>query len=71
MMDCSMVFKGDTMMESKKQALEEAIKDRTGLVLWTDESKLDKGRYERPSVGETQDLVERQKRFSGGKQRDT
>lgn len=44
MMDRSMVFKGDIIIGSKKQALQEAIKDRTGLVLWTDESKLDKGK---------------------------
>lgn len=44
MMDHRMVFKEDIVIEPKKQALEEAIKDRTSLVLWTDEFKLDKGK---------------------------
>ena len=44
MMDPSIGFKGDVIIEGKKQALEEAKKDRTGLVLWTDGSKLDKGK---------------------------
>ena len=44
MMDPSIEFKGDIIMEGKKQALEEAKKDRTGLVLWTKGSKLDKGK---------------------------
>lgn len=41
--DPSIVFRGDIIIECKKQALEAAKKDRTGLVLWTDGSKLDNG----------------------------
>lgn len=45
MMDSSMAFQGDfIIIEPKKQALEKAKKDRTGLVLWTDGSKLDEGK---------------------------
>ena len=44
MMDPNIRFKGVVVIEGKKQALEEAKKDRTGLVLWTDGSKLDKGK---------------------------
>lgn len=44
MMDRSMEFKGGIIIESKEQALEEAIKDRTDLVLRTDESKLHNGK---------------------------
>lgn len=37
------LFKADVIIKCKKEALEEARKDRTGLVLWTDGSKLDQG----------------------------
>lgn len=37
------LFKADVIIKCKKEALEEARKDRTGLVLWTDESKFDQG----------------------------
>lgn len=43
-MDPSMVFKGDVIIEGRNQALKEAKKNRMGLVLWTDGSKLDKGK---------------------------
>ncbi len=36
-------FEGKIIVENKKQALHEATKYRAGLVLWTDESKLDNG----------------------------
>lgn len=72
MMDHRMVFKEDIVIEPKKQALEEAIKDRTSLVLWTDEFKLDKGKV-RAAVcwRDTRLGLWKDKRFSGGKQRDT
>lgn len=44
MMNPSIVFKGDIIIECKKQALVEAKKDSKGLVLWAGESKLDKGK---------------------------
>lgn len=43
MMELGNVFTGDIMIECKKRALQEAKKYRTGLVLWTDGSKLDHG----------------------------
>ena len=38
-------FKGEIIIEPKKEALEEAKKNCTGLVMWTDGSKLDHGRF--------------------------
>lgn len=43
MMEPGIMFKGDIIIECKKQALQEAKKHRTVLVLWTDGSKLDQG----------------------------
>ncbi len=37
-------FTGKIVIQPKKEALEEAKKYRTGLVMWIDESKLDHGR---------------------------
>ena len=36
-------FQGEVIIKCKKQALEEAISYQTGLVMWTDGSKLDQG----------------------------
>lgn len=44
--DPELQFKGEVLIKLKKQALEEATKNLTGLVLWTDESKLDQGNTE-------------------------
>ncbi len=37
-------FQGEIIIDCKKQALREAAKDRTGLVIWTDGSKLNNDR---------------------------
>lgn len=37
-------FSGEIIIDCRKQALREATKDRTGLVIWTDGSKLSNGR---------------------------
>lgn len=37
------LFETDVIIRRKKEALEEARKERTGLVLWRDGSKLDQG----------------------------
>ncbi len=36
-------FQGEIIIDCKKQALREATKDRAGLVIWTDRSKLSNG----------------------------
>ena len=37
-------FQGKIVVKCRKQALEEAARYRTGLVMWTDASKLDQGK---------------------------
>ena len=37
-------FKGEIIIEPKEKSIEEAIKYRAGLVMWTDRSKLENGR---------------------------
>lgn len=44
-MELGNIFTGDIIIQHKKKAFHEAQKYRTGLVLWTDGSKLDNGNF--------------------------